>query len=331
VLRIAQVEEIAHITGEDSANRTGTRFGVYGTDLGILWDNGRGEILVAFGDSYGEAWGGNGAGPGTADWRCNILAKSTTRDLSQGIDLDLVIKRPDGTAGQMLDRDTEITKEATIIPTSGIAVGDRNYLHYMSVRQWDQPGHWRTNYGGIAVSDDYGHTWSKPREARWINRRRRDNPFQMGAFARRDDHIYLVGTQNGRHGSASLARVAAGSVSSVDRYEYWTGQRWTGEDEYKARPVFQGPVGELSIQWHRYLGMWVAQYLDEPRKAMVLRTAEDLRGPWTEPIEVVSGLKYRGLYGGYIHPWAMDRNELYFLQSQWGPYKVTLMKATLEN
>ena len=330
VFRIARVEEIAHLTGESSANRTGSRFGVYGTDLGILWENGRGEILVAFGDSYGADWGGNGAGPGTADWRCNVLAVSTTRDLSAGMDLDLVIKRADGTAGQMLERDTEIDREATIVPTSGIAVGERNYVHYMSVRHWDKPGHWRTNYGGIAVSEDYGATWSKPRAARWVNRRRRDNPFQMGAFARAGEHVYLLGTQNGRYGSASLARVQSDSVSDVDSYEYWTGKRWVMGDEYKARPVFRGPVGELSVQWHRHLGVWVALYLDEPRKAMVLRTADELWGPWTEPVEVVSGVRYRGLYGGYIHPWSTESSELYFTQSQWGPYRVTLMRATLE-
>ena len=54
--RIVQVNEVAAVTGEGSANRTGSRFGVYGTDLGILWDNGQGEILVVFGDSYGVGW-----------------------------------------------------------------------------------------------------------------------------------------------------------------------------------------------------------------------------------------------------------------------------------
>ena len=78
VPKVVRVDEIAAVTGEGSANRTGSRFGVYGTDLGILWDNGQGEILVAFGDSYGSGWTSPGAGPDHADWRCNVLAVSTT-------------------------------------------------------------------------------------------------------------------------------------------------------------------------------------------------------------------------------------------------------------
>jgi len=47
---------VAPVTGEDSPNRTGSRFGFLATDLGILWDDGAGGVLAAFGDTYGEGW-----------------------------------------------------------------------------------------------------------------------------------------------------------------------------------------------------------------------------------------------------------------------------------
>jgi D-arabinan endo alpha-(1,5)-arabinofuranosidase len=328
-LRITRVDEIGAVTGEASANRTGSRFGVYGTDLGIPWDNGRGEILVAFGDTYGTRWGGHGSGPADADWRCNVLAVSTTADLAGGMALDALVTRPDGTAEQFLPRDRAARRENTVIPTSGITAAGVDYVHYMSVRDWGRPGHWRTNYAGVAVSDDHGRSWRKPESARWRNRRARDHPFQMGAFVAGAEHVYLLGTPNGRFGPASLARVEPRHVSDVDAYECWTGRDWRGGDLSAAAPVFTGPVGELSVRHNGFLDAWLAVYLDEGRAAIVLRTARELTGPWSEPVTVVSGADHPGLYGGYLHPWACDGPELYFTMSRWGPYHVTLMRAAL--
>ncbi|HXS23019.1 MAG TPA: DUF4185 domain-containing protein, partial [Gemmatimonadales bacterium] len=44
---------VGWVTGPDSPAKTIERFGVTGTDLGIMWDNGGGQVLVAFGDTYG--------------------------------------------------------------------------------------------------------------------------------------------------------------------------------------------------------------------------------------------------------------------------------------
>jgi hypothetical protein len=336
-MRVLGVERVAGVTGEDSPNRTGSRFGVYGTDLGILWDNGNGEILVAFGDTYGEAWGGDGAGPDHADWRRNVLATSITTDLTTGLALDPLVTRADGTLAEILRGDTDIDHEATVIPTSGIAVDGVDYLHYMSVRRWGAPGHWETNYGGIAVSHDHGRTWTKPASARWPNTRRRagllgrprEHPFQLGAFARHADHVYLFGTPHGRFGSASLARTDSDHVTDAAGYRYWTGQDWVAGDPFAARPVLRGPVGELSVLHHVYWDRWLALHLDEGRAAIVLRTATELTGPWSEPVPVVSGRDHPALYGGYLHPWAVHGPDIYFTMSRWGPYNVALMRATL--
>ncbi len=332
-MRVTGVVQVAVVTGEDSPNRTGSRFGVYGTDLGILWDNGADEILVALGDSYGSAWTAPGAGPDHADWRYNVLCSSTATDLTAGLPLDPVVTRPNGTAAQFLPADASVDREVTVIPTAGIAVDGVQYVHYMSVRQWDGPGRWRTNHGGIAVSHDNGRTWTKPAAARWPNRRRglarREHPFQLGAFARHGDHVYLMGTPNGRFGSASLARADLHRMSDVDSYEYWTGERWATGDPFATRPVLSGPVGELSLQYNTFLQSWLAVHLDEGRAAIVLRHAPDLTGPWSPPVPLVSGSEHPGLYGGYLHPWVSDGPEVYFTMSRWDPYHVLLMRATL--
>lgn len=328
MVRTTDLTQLATITGEQSINRTARRFGCTATDLGIPWDTGRGEVLVAFGDTYGAGWGGNGAGPETADWRCNVLGRSTNRNLDAGLILDSMIARPDGTAAQVLDRDPDQPGEVTVIPTTGITVGGRDYLHYMSVRSWGAPGTWITNHAGIAVSDDGGTTWTKPPAARWINRAEHDHPFQLGAFAAADGQVYLLGTPNGRFGDGHLARVAPDDLLRPDRYAYWTGTGF-GRDPFAAVPVLPGPVGELSLQYNSFLGQWLAMHLDEHRAAIVLRSAPALTGPWSGGEVVVSGADRPGLYGGYLHPWSANGPAVYFTMSEWGPYNVSFLRARL--
>ena len=45
---------VGWVTGALSQNHTDARFGISGTDLGISWDNGSGQTLMAFGDTYGD-------------------------------------------------------------------------------------------------------------------------------------------------------------------------------------------------------------------------------------------------------------------------------------
>ncbi|WP_018683312.1 DUF4185 domain-containing protein [Actinokineospora enzanensis] len=332
---LTETELVARVTGPGSANRT-DRFGVHGTDLGITWDADDGRTLIVFGDTYGERWGGHGAGPREADWRCNVLGYCTNRDLSAGLTIDSMVARPDGHARQIIERDPRV-KEETVIPCSGISIGGKHYLQYMSVRTWSGPRRWYTNYGGIAVSSDGGATWDKPSSAIWRNhirsfwrrRSRRDSPFQMGAFARADNHLYLLGTPSGRLGHAYLARVSPDHVLDRRAYEYWTGATWHPSDEYRAQPVMRGPVGELSVIYSAHARRWLAIHLDESLAALVLRTATDLAGPWTDPLPLVTGQEFPALYGGFLHPVSATGPDVYFTMSQWGPYNVFLMRTRL--
>jgi hypothetical protein len=324
MVHVLTTEEVAPVTGDITH-----KFGIHGTDLGILWDNGQGRLLVAFGDTYGVGWGGHGAGPPDgSDWRCNVLAFASNRDLATGLRLDSVVARPNGTAAQVIERDREVD-EHTVIPNSGIAVGGYNYLHYMSVRKWNERG-WDTNYAGIAVSADGGDTWTKPPGAHWPNSPEGDHPFQICAFAAEQNHVYLMGTTNGRFGPAYLGKCGRYDVLSPASHTYWADGEWV-RDPYRATPVMSGPVGELSVEYNAHFGQWIALHLDEDRAAIVLRWAPELTGPWADGHVIVDGKDYPALYGGYLHPWANDGEDIYFTLSQWGPYNVKLMRSRLKS
>jgi hypothetical protein len=340
----AKVEVVAQVTGEDSPNHTGSRFGFLATDLGILWDDGGGHVLAAFGDTYGEGWRGPGAGLRTADHRRNVLARSLSAGddpaaraasskaaLREGLRLDQVVQDRPGHAAEIIPADPLPLIESTVIPTAGIAVDGVQYIHYMSVARWRKKG-WRTNYGGLARSEDGGTTWKKTRRAHWRNSLLARRSFQLGAFARDPrgdrDWVYLFGTPNGRAGAISLARVAPPSVGDPSAYLYWTGTGWSKRVR-EAVPVCDGPAGELSVAYHRGLGCWLMVHLDDAGGRIVLRAADEPTGPWSEGQTLVAGADHPALYGGYLHPHALDGDEVYFTMSQWGPYNSYLLRAEL--
>ncbi|GAA1235607.1 hypothetical protein GCM10009676_19450 [Prauserella halophila] len=335
-VRPVETERIAKVTGADSANRTDERFAFAATDLGILWDAGGDRVFALFGDTFGDGWGGHGAGPASADWRSNVLAWSSARELSGGLPWDGVVARPGGGAAQVIPSGR---REVTVVPNGAITVDGVHYAHYMSVREWGKPGHWRTNHAGVAVSYDDGSTWRRPRSARWPNRHGRSR-FQLGAFARDGEYVLLFGTTNGRYGVPYLARVRPSDLLRVRAYEYWDGSGWRGDEDATA-PLFDGPAGEMSVGHHRGCGRWLLLHLDEPRRGIVIRTAPTPTGPWTGGDVVVSGDEHPAIYGGFLHPWSLDGTlddapgpsggfDVYYLVSQWGPYNVFLTRTRFE-
>ncbi|KRC61807.1 carbohydrate-binding protein [Agromyces sp. Root81] len=316
---------VSKMTGPKSLSATDTRWAVTGTDLGIMWDNGSGEILTAFGDTFGD-W--NGPGGGGGDWRSNVLLRSSDADLADGMTFDSAVEDAPGHAGEIIPSLKINGQEMTTIPTAGIAVGDRQYLAFMSVRQWGAPGAWDTNFSRIAYSDDNGETWNSTDGPEWANSADGRHPFQMVAFERHDGFVYMFGTPNGRFGAVHVARVPEASVLDKSAYSYWNGSSWVVGDDTVAAPIVPPNAAELSVQYSEHTGGWLMTYLNEDLD-LVLRTAPAAEGPWGEAQRLASFADYPGLYGGYLHPWS-DGGELYFALSQWEPYNVYLMRAEID-
>jgi hypothetical protein len=220
--------------------------GIYGTDLGIMWFNGdNGLTQVAFGDTFS-------ARNMTGDWRSNVLLLSDDTQLYDGLSLINT-----GYAGQFIPAARNqvffIGSEVTNIPTSAVYANSENYVNYMSVKSWDTPGRWTTNYSAISMYDEATDKWvlqpSTVRSAGWFRSSTRyvagSQNFQQMAYVLEPEskvvgetrYIYAFGTPAGRAGSAFLSRVPEGSITDLKQYEYWDGDSWVLDKPAVAAPV----------------------------------------------------------------------------------------------
>ena len=222
----------------DQTNNTAS-FNIWGTDVGVMWENGvTKNIQVAFGDTF--------SGPNmNGDWRSNVLLLSNNIDLVHGLEL-----LQTGPAFQFIPSAPGalfpiLNSEVTIIPTSAVSVNDEQYVNYMSVKSWDTPGRWTTNYSAIShfVPGPNGGKWvlvpSTIRSAGWFRSstpyKAGNQNFQQAAYVLQPadqvpdgdtQYLYAFGTPSGRAGSAFLSRVAVGSETDLSKYEYWDGSSW---------------------------------------------------------------------------------------------------------
>lgn len=209
---------------------------IYGTDLGIMWFNGKnGLTQLAFGDTF------SGANM-TGDWRSNVLLLSDDTNLTDGLGLINT-----GPAFQFIpaarDQVFFIGSEVTNIPTSAIYANNNNYVNYMSVKSWDSPGRWTTNYSAISQYNPATDRWVLQRQtvrpAGYFRSstmyRAGDQNFQQMAYVLQPEnkvvegeprYVYAFGTPAGRAGSAYLSRVPENALTDLKQYQYWNGSNW---------------------------------------------------------------------------------------------------------
>jgi hypothetical protein len=268
-------------TGNPLIADTFNRFGITGTDVGVIWDNGmvddpstpynEHQVLMAFGDTF------SGANM-TGNWRFNVLLRSADTVLSDGMTI------PDGewfngnmfggtplgdeTFARQIIHPDGLPAGITLIPTAGIALptpgtqfGVTQYVNFMSVTNWGAAGTWSTNYSAIAYSTDNGENWTvAPTSVRYNQPWSGNNNFQQGAFVRPGDgYVYSYGTPNGRQGAAYVSRVLEKDILDVSKYEYYskgaagffgigaTPAGWYKNNPAAATPIFGQDTGACGV------------------------------------------------------------------------------------
>lgn len=335
---VDDLTEVAKLTGPDAVNDT-EKVGVAGTDLGSMTNVGD-RTYFFFGDTFGvrdpDSFGGQGG-----FWRSNVSAWTTDDDPSDGITFDGWAPVDEvGLAAALVEGEHDAndgTGEVTKIPTYGFTIDETLYVFYMSVNHWGDPGAWDANYAGLAKSTDKGATWTDLEAPRWPG----DSNFIQVATAHVQDagteYVYFWAIPSGRFGGVQLMRVPAAeqSVEDAAAYSYFCGVDASGTPCWSAemsdaQTIVEGTIGELSVMWSTYLERWIMTYSDAGNA--YIREGITPWGPWGDPIELVSGIDYPGLYSPYLNPRyvANDGRTVYFTLSLWGPYNVFWFSVDLE-
>lgn len=316
-------QAIFQATGLASPNNT-QNYNVFGTDLGIMWDNGRGEMLTAYGDSAGLGFPNLLAGS-LWSWRSNILVRTNDRNPADGIIYSSVPRDIFGQAKDLVPSPKIPFIEISRIPTAGISVDGVQYMAMMSVKNWDEPGNWSTNFSSLAVSGDNGENWAELPQTRRAGDAGHAN-FQMNAFLKDGGYVYVYGTPSGRNALAHVARVKERDIANLGEYEYWDSKGWKKNDPNAAAPI-AGGVGELSVQYNQFLGQYIMLTTD-PWNSVVMRRSPSPVGPWSPPEVLIDTRELPTAYAPMIYPYQTGP-DLYFLTTIHSQYNVVLMRTRL--
>ena len=236
-----------------------------------------------------------------------------------------------GISKQIINSIGQAPEETGIIPTTGIAVGSNQYLNFMSIRNWDNPGSWSTNFSATAMSTDNGENWGVyPGTIRPPGGGQRELPDGgvPQARSRRSLPLHLRHAERTRRLGV---RVASRPRTCSRPHQVRVLGRRRGlvpGNPAAATPVIPGPVGEMSAQYNTYLKQYLVLYCNGPND-VVMRTAPAPQGPWGPEQMLVSSVEIPGgIYAPLLHPWSTGK-ELYYNLSLWSAYNVMLMKTVL--
>ncbi len=343
-------------TGQPTVNLTGSRYGVYGTDLGFSFLH-DGRTWFLFGDTVGLHGG-------------DSIAYTQDGDPEDCLDLTFVT----GTDGRYLPPSVPgITLGAFEVPAGGFSADGAMYIFFTTDHSEAQV----MGRSVLARSDDGAQTFTYLYDVstdKFINVAPVvvDNASLPGLPESAGLGLLAFGTGTYRRSNPYLAYVPLSSVEQRSAWLFFAGlvsgaPTWSA-DEAAAVALFDHPcLGEFSVNWLADLGKWVMFYNCAFPRGINMRSADAPWGPWSEG-EVIFDPWDDGGYCAFMHVSYQDRNcdsvqdpgrddewageygpyiipeggiipslarthdgvtTVYFVMSTWNPYAVMLMKTEL--
>lgn len=279
---------------------------VTSSDGCTVWDAGNGKTMIAFGQNIGR---------GDRTVRQNALAVSSDNDPSNGLTAGFAGQ--DGKPVEMLA--PAGGTEKGVIPTAGVAVGERQWVHYMSVKDKQlAEDMWTVNHSGLAYSDDNGATWVRS-DVKWDA----NSNFVQAALLRDNGYVYMYGAPAGRISEGEqyvkLARAAEAEMATQGGWKYWNGSDWAADASAAVPLVYAGTLGELSVIKNQTTGRYLMIYSSIKRDAIVIRDSAAPEGEWSGEKIVYVDAADEILSAPSFLPVSAEGNTVYFLMSSaWG-------------
>lgn len=359
IVVLSPAEKIAQLVGdcdnergEPTLNRTGERYQLYRTDLGVPFQhNGRTYIL------FGDAW----------DPPDDPIATTTDTTPEDGLELDF-LQNEDGSYQPVTI--PGIRLDAFEVPTEGTSVDGRMYL-YAATDHSEQVVMGRSV---VAVSEDEGTTFTYLYDLsiqHFINVSiiETDVSGTSGYPETEGMGLVMFGSGTYRESNVRLAFQPADQIENPEAIRFFAGldaqdqPNWSTQ-EADSQALFDQPcVGEFSVTYNPFIERWIMLYncgLEDSR-GINLRTAPQPWGPWSAPqilfdpwddngychfmhvswefdnCDTVHDTGRENEWGGEYGPYQFEtlaigdttQTTIYFTLSTWNPYTVVLMKATI--
>ena len=344
-------------SGTPTINKTYTRFGVNGTDLGVPFNN-NGKIYVLFGDT-------NGKRP-----KCSHpIAYVTDMNPENGLKIDF-IHNADG-----IFRPIEIpgitTDEGFEVPVEGVSANGKMYIYHTADKIDGKSVTMGRTF--LAVSNDNGYNFKYVCDVSkkyFINVSiSKVDPKQWPGLPEcLGEGLMIFGSGPYRRSEVRLAFQPVSQIESPKAMRYFAGlnpdgsPKWSKSEE-DAQPLFKMTppcIGEVSVKYNRFIRKWIMLF-NRPG-GIAMRTADKPWGPWSggqvifnpwkdkgychfihsswkfRKCDNLSGPKQEDNWGGSYGPYQFEdfatgdasSTTIYFTMSTWIPYTVVWMKATLQ-
>ena len=347
------VGDFDHQKQQSTQNLTNTHYKLESTDLGVPFKY-KDRIYLLFGDTNGPKGG-------------DAIAYTTDKNPEDGLELTFLHDK-DGIYAPI--NIPGISQKDFEVPVEGVSVNEKMYIYHTT----DHTEKISMGRSVLAVSNNddepdftYLYDFSKKY---FINISIvKINLSEFKNFPEdKGEGLIIFGSGIYRQSDVYLAFQPAEKIESKESILYFAGidtsemPIWS-KNEDDCKPLFHHPcVGELSVSYNRFIKKWIMLYNGNKPSGIILRTADNPWGKWSEPQVVFDPWKDKG-YGHFMHigsgskqydkvsdstrervsgseygPYQFEdlatgnkkSTTIYFTMSTWNPYTVVLMKANLK-
>ncbi|MDQ3905352.1 MAG: DUF4185 domain-containing protein [Actinomycetota bacterium] len=333
-------------------NRTESRFGIIGTDLGSSFTH-LGRIYFLFGDTWR-------VGHSTPNDDLDSIAFSSDKTADGGIGLTF-LPRPPLVPG--------IPQGGFNVPLDGVSWGGNMYVFFSTDAR--NAGIYALMGRSIVARSTNGLDFTLLYEVsryKFVNVSASIVDAQDHGLPGNGPQFVVFGSGRYRSSDVYLAIKPAAKLSEPGGFLFYVGgtsqPRWSSDEEAAAPLIGAGCVGELSVRWNSVLGVWICLYnADWPADraftgGIVMHWAKHPWGPWSagniafavndglgkfmhlpnvdhtqEGFGIDRSAELGGMYGPYQIPQyarATDNGaQIYFTMSAWNPYQVMLMTVEI--
>lgn len=350
-------------------NRTETRFGMFGTDLGASFEH-KGRCWFLFGDTH-PSGPNNEFRPYDGDSIAYTTDTRPSRD--GGVRLEFVTA-PDGK--YLAPSAPGVSMKGFEVPTGGFSGANGSMYIFFTTDAKIVPGKGAVMARSVLLrSDDDAKSF---RAIYTVSREKIiyiapaivDNARWKGLPQAKGRGLLLwAASTEYRRSDPYLAYLLLEKVEEKSAMRYFAGvdaktkrPQWS-EKEADAAALFSHPhIGELCVTWNPHLRQWLMLYNAGEPRGINFRVADTPWGPWSETAVLFEPWKDNGychfmhvdwrfrrcdevhdpgkeeVWAGEYGPYIIDRftmggsgkTTIYYVMSTWNPYNTVLMTCNLE-